>query len=57
MINVSDEPIINKLIAIGISVKRVIKDSKKPAVIKSGIKPIIIFTPSFAEIKNDCLLE
>ena len=55
--NDNDEIIIVRFIKIGICVNLVTNDSRKPAIKNNGTKPTIIFTPSFAEIKKDCLLE
>ncbi len=55
--NDKDESIIARFIKIGICVNLVTKDSRSPATINKGINPIIILTPSFAEIRKDCLRE
>ena len=49
--------IISKLIKIGISVYLVTNDSRNPAVIKIGIKPTDILSPSLAPFIKDSLLE
>jgi len=55
--NTSEIPIIIRLSHIGMFVYRVTNDSKKPATIKTGTKPIIILTPCFAPLINDSALE
>jgi len=57
MINAKDNPIMDKLNHMGISLYLVTKDSKKPATIKSGTNPTAIFTPCFAPLTNEALLE
>lgn len=48
---------IARLTNAGISVRRVMNDSRKPAEINTGIRLISIFNPSFAPIINDSFLE
>jgi hypothetical protein len=55
--NTKDDKMIVRFNMIGICVNLVINDSRNPAIINNGINPIIIFTPSLAAIRNDCLLE
>jgi hypothetical protein len=55
--NASEPRMIAKLKNTGIPVCLVTKASKKPAVIKIGIRLTIIFNPSFELIINDCRRE
>ena len=55
IIKAKEDSIINHLKKLGISVCRVTKPSKKPAIIKIGVVPINIFIPLRAFICKDCV--
>ena len=57
MTKASEPKIIARLKNIGIPVCLVTNDSKKPAIIKIGIRLTIIFNPSLEPIIKDCRRE